>query len=46
MFFIEDRINVEFDELDSSGKCSELFKKSLLFDDGIKGFFLTLFCTA
>ena len=40
MFLIDDRDNVEFDEFEEAGKCSELFKKSLLwFDDDIKDSF-------
>ena len=40
MFLIDDRDSVEFDEFEEAGKCSELFKKSLLwFDDDIKDSF-------
>ena len=33
MFLIDDRDDVEFDELGETGKCLELFKKSLLYKE-------------
>lgn len=42
MFLIEERANIEFDELKNSEKCAEQFKKSLLSfdcDDAKDSFF-------